>query len=232
MKSLCHHSHEELVQALNDPKNLQEYKAAADGYETHWLPKLLGSIMVTLGNVVYGKKPTYGKFKAIEVIARIPYQSWEVASYMLLTFCYANEAKAIELSRTSRFSRAAQDNETMHVIVISMLTRKHQKDSFFLHTLIPVLFSFLYFAASFILYLINRRYSLQLNYLFECHAFEQYQIFCQDNESTLRSELILSDFLGVYGRYPKSEYEFFTGVMIDELIHRNQSYTEAERDEK
>lgn len=228
MDSLCHHSHEEIVKTLEIPENLKNYELAGNGYRVHWLPHTLGAIMVFLGNVVYGRRPSYGKFKAIEVIARIPYQSWEVASYMLLTFCYANEAKAIELSRTSRYSRAAQDNETMHVIVISQLTKKHAEDSFLLHTLIPVVFSFAYFAASFGLYLINRRYSFQLNYLFECHAFEQYQLFVNQNEEALRSEPITCEFLHLYGRYPKSEYEFFRSVMIDELIHRNESFTQAE----
>lgn len=229
MESLCHHSHEEVVLALQNPANLQNYKLASEGYQAHWLPKAIGQSMVFLGNFVYGKSPSYGKFKAIEVIARIPYQSWEVVSYMLLTFFYANEAKAIELSRTSRFSRAAQDNETMHVIVISQLAKKHAQNSFFLHTFIPLVFSFFYFTASFILYLLHPRYSFQLNYVFECHAFLQYQKFLDANEEALKSEPILCDFLSLYGRYPKSEYEFFHSILTDELIHRHQSYLESEK---
>lgn len=229
MDSLCHHSHEEVVKALEEPENLKQYQSVADGYQVHWLPRMLGKIMVFLGTITYGAKPSYGKFKAIEVIARIPYQSWEVASYMLLTFFYANEEKALTLSQTSRFSRMAQDNETMHVVVISQLAKKHGQDSFLRHTMIPVLFSFVYFTASFLLYLIHRRYSFQLNYVFECHAFEQYQTFTKEHEEHLKKEMMRCDFLDFYGRYPKSEYEFFQGVMTDELIHRNQSMTEAEK---
>ena len=229
MESLCHHSHEEIVKALQDPESLKEYAREGEGYRVHFLPYFIGKSMVFLGNFVYGKKPKYGKFKAIEVIARIPYQSWEVASYMLLTFFYGNEKKAIELSQTSRFSRAAQDNETMHVIVISTLAKKHGQDSFFLHTFIPLIFSFFYFAASIVLYLIRPKYSFQLNYVFECHAYLQYQEFVEKNEEALRKEPILCDFLSEYGRYPKSEYEFFLSLMADELIHRNESFHKAEK---
>lgn len=229
MESLCHHSHEELVKTLEDKETLEAYQKTGDDYHIHVLPRWIGMSMVFLGNLVYGKEPGYGKFKALEVIARIPYQSWEVASYMFLTFFYQNEKKAIQLSQTSRFSRAAQDNETMHVIVISKLAKKYKEDSLVRHTAIPLIFSFFYFAASFVLYLISPRYSFQLNYVFEHHAFLQYQKFKEKHETTLRQKSISSDFLAHYGRFPKSEYEFFSSVIADELIHRNESCKEAEK---
>jgi hypothetical protein len=232
MKSLSTHSHEEVVTSLVDTENLRAYKASGDDYQVHWLPKIFGTLLVTLGNLVFGDKPSYGKFKAVEVIARIPYQSWEVASYMFLTFFYANEQKAIALSNTSRFGRAAQDNETMHVIVISQLAKKYGEDNFFIHTLIPLVFSFFYFVGSFILYIINPKYSFELNYLFESHAFEQYARFINDHEDNLKSKPIMSDFLTLYGRFPKSEYELFVSIRNDELIHRNASAAEAIQYEK
>jgi hypothetical protein len=228
MQSLSHHSHEEVIQSLLTAENLAAYKQSADGYQPHWLPRVFGTALVWLGNTFFGHKPSYGKFKAVEVIARLPYQSWEVASYMWLTFFYANEQKAINLSRTSRFSRAAQDNETMHVIVISQLAKKYNEDSFFLHTFLPLAFSFFYFAGSFVLYIINPKYSFELNYMFESHAFDQYQRFLDENKEDLQSKAILSDFLSLYGRFPKSEYEFFETVRNDELVHRNASVAAIE----
>jgi hypothetical protein len=232
MKSLSTHSHEEVVTSLVDEENLKAYKAGGDDYQVHWLPKIFGTTLVALGNLVFGEKPSYGKFKAVEVIARIPYQSWEIASYMFLTFFYTNEKKAIELSHTSHFGRAAQDNETMHVIVISQLAKKYGEDSFLIHTFVPLAFSFFYFVGSFILYVINPKYSFQLNYLFESHAFEQYARFVEENEETLKSKPIMSDFLALYGRFPKSEYELFVSIRNDELIHRNASQVEAAKYEK
>jgi len=223
MSSLNQHSHEEMVASLDNEVTREEYKKSCDDLKIHFLPRILGTLLVFSGNLVFGKKPSYGKFKAVEVIARIPYQSWEVASYMFLTMFYSNEKKAIELIHTSHFGRAAQDNETMHVIVISQLAKKYKQDSFFRHTFIPLAFSFFYFSASFILYLIKPRYSFELNYLFECHAYDQYSRFVEENEADLRSKPVMIEFLSYYGRFVKSEYELFCSIRNDELIHRNES---------
>jgi hypothetical protein len=147
---------------------------------------------------------------------------------MLLTMCYSDEKKAIELSKTSRFGRASQDNETMHVVVMSQLAKKYGQDGFIRHTLIPLLFSFGYAAASFILYLFSPKSALQLNYLFEDHAFAQYTRYIETHGEELRSRPILSDFLEFYGRHVKSEYEFFVSVKNDEIIHRNMSAHRAD----
>jgi hypothetical protein len=162
--------HEALNRQLLDPVLRADYARAYDNYQPGRTARILGSIFVGFGDLVYGKRPTYEKFKAIEIVARIPYQSWEVASFTLLTALYSNEQKAIELSRTSTFSRMALDNETLHVVVMSQLVKKYGHTGLIRHTLIPIAFSFFYFWAIFILYFISRRSSLELNYLFESHA--------------------------------------------------------------
>lgn len=216
-------SHEDIVKQLKDDEFLRSYKEKYDNYEVGIIPRILGGILVSSGTLLYGKKPSYKKFKAIEVIARIPYQSWEMVSYMLLTMFYSNEEKAIHLSKTSRFSRQAQDNETMHVVVISHIVKKDGGDNFILHTLIPLLFSVFYFLASYILYLFSHKSAMQLNYLFEGHAFEQYDEFIKTNEEKLRSKNVDSKFLKFYGRNVENEYDLFLSIRNDEIIHRNKS---------
>ncbi|MBI2120550.1 MAG: hypothetical protein HYT94_02925, partial [Parcubacteria group bacterium] len=156
--------HEELVKMFCDSdQSLCEYKEPCDHCRVGIAARVLGSILVGAGNLFYGKDPSYGKFKAVEVIARIPYQSWEVASYTFLTAFYSNEEKAIELSKTSAFSRIAQDNETMHVVVISQIVKREGGSRFILHTLVPLIFSFFYFWAIFFLYFLSPRSALELN---------------------------------------------------------------------
>lgn len=220
--------HEMLLKSLEASGTLDEYKKSYDGYQVGIIPKILGTLLVTCGNLVYGREPSYGKFKAVEVIARIPYQSWEVASYTLLTMCYANEKKAIELSKTSEFGRLSQDNETMHVVVLSQLAKKYGEDGLIRHTLIPLLFSFFYAAASYILYLFSPRSSMELNYLFEDHAFSQYSRFVENNAEVLKDRPVMIDFLNFYGRHVKSEYELFVSIKNDEIIHRNISAHRAD----
>lgn len=221
-------SHEDLVRELNDDTLRAEYARPYDNYSVGIVPSILGALLVTFGNLVYGFRPTYGKFKAVEIIARIPYQSWEVAAYTLLSAVHGNEKHAMRLTKTTAFSRAAQDNETMHVVVISHLAKKAGGIGFFRHTLIPLMFAFVYFWAIYLLYMLSHRASLELNYLFESHAYAQYERFLKENEEALKGKACMSEFLNFYGREARSEYEFFQSVRNDELIHRNRSIREIE----
>ncbi len=220
--------HERVALALLDPQLRAEYASPFDRYRTGLVPRVLGWLLVASGTLVYGRKPSYQKFKAVEVIARIPYQSWEVATYTLLTLFYMDERRAIDLAKTSAFSRMAQDNETMHVVVMSQLVRKYRCAGFIRHTLIPLLFAFFYFWTIYILYLFSRKSALELNYLFESHAYEQYERFLKENEALLKDRVMMSDFLDFYGRNVRSEYEFFELVRNDELVHRNRSLRELQ----
>jgi len=223
---------ESLVASLNDPDKLKEYKEKYDNYKPSLLPTLLGKFLVLCGNVVFGYEPSYLKFRAVEVIARVPYHSWESAAYTLLTMFYTREAKALDLSHVTRFSRLAQDNETMHVVVISKLARDEERAGMVRHTLVPMFFAFFYFWWSYFLYLINPRYSFELNYLFEQHAFDSYSRFLKTRERELVGKPMHSDFLDWYGRHPETQYDFFLSVRNDEIIHRNSSIEEIERRQK
>lgn len=216
---------ERLNHELNDPQALAAYKGPLDSYKPALVPRLLGSFLVFCGNVVYGKEPSYLKFRAVEVIARVPYHSWSSAAYTLLTMFYRDEKKAMALSKVAKYARLAQDNETMHVVVISHLA-KEERAGLIRHTLIPMIFAFFYFWASYVLYLVRPRYSYELNFMFENHAFEQYDLLLKTRGDELKKKVIESDFLNWYGRNPRNQYEFFLSVRNDEIIHRNTSIAE------
>jgi ubiquinol oxidase len=220
---------EALNQALNDPQALADYKRPYDDYKPAALPKFLGTWLVILGNTFYGHEPSYLKFRAVEVIARVPYHSWASAAYTMLTATYTDETKAMRLSEVAKYSRVAQDNETMHVVVISQLAKKEGlRAGYFLHTLMPMLFAFFYFWWSYVLYLVNPKWSYELNYMFENHAFEQYDRFLKTKGDELRGKAVESEFLAWYGRNPRNQYEFFQSIRNDEIIHRNTSLKEIE----
>lgn len=220
---------EDLVRELNDDGQLQAYKSTYDHYKPGWLPRVLGNLLVWCGNTVYGHEPSYLKFRAVEVIARVPYHSWASAVFTMHTWFYADELRALGLSRIAKFSRFASDNETMHVVVISHLARSGPQPGFIRYTLIPVIFAFFYFWASYFLYLIKPKWSLELNYLFEQHAFDQYARFIKQHREELSRKPVMSEFLNWYGRHPLSQYDFFKSVRNDEIIHRNQSIREIEK---
>ncbi|MDE1919116.1 MAG: hypothetical protein KGH56_00250 [Patescibacteria group bacterium] len=214
---------ESLSRSLNDPALRAAYAKPFDGHRCVFIARLLGSLLIHSGTFVYGRKPSYAKLKAIEVIARIPYQSWEVAAYTILTALYSDERRAIELAKLNAFSRVAQDNETMHVVVISQIVERLGCQGFFRHTFIPFLFSFFYFWMLYFLFILSPRSALDLNYLFESHACAQYQEFLDTEGDRLRKTPIASAFLSFYGRNVRNEYELFELIRNDELIHRNRS---------
>jgi ubiquinol oxidase len=219
---------EALNKELNDPEALAEYKKPYDTYVVSTLPYLLGRFLVWSGNLVYGREPSYLKFRAVEVIARVPYHSWSSAAYTLLTLWYTDEKKSLQLSNVSKYASHAQDNETMHVIVVSQLARREQRAGLVRHTVIPMVFAFFYFWWSYVLYLVNPRYSYELNYLFESHAFEQYSRFLETRGEELKKKSAECEFLTWYGRNPRNQYELFLSIRNDEIIHRNTSIKEIE----
>src|SRR3990167_7649133 len=184
---------EKLNKELNEPARLRAYEAVYDGYIPALVPRMLGGFLVGCGNLFYGREPSYLKFRAVEVIARVPYHSWSSAAYTLLTLFYKDEGRALKLAEVTRYARLSQDNETMHVVVISHLAAAEERPRFLLHTAIPMLFAFFYFWWSYALYLLNPRYSYELNYLFEQHAFDQYGRFLDTRAEELKKKNIQSD---------------------------------------
>lgn len=219
---------EDLNTRLNDDTERAAYKARYDHYRTGVLPRVLGGFFILCGDLVYGRRPSYLKFRAIEVIARVPYHSWSAAMYTLLTLFYRSEHRALRYARVSRFAQLAQDNETMHVVVISHLCEQERRGGWIRHVLVPLWFAFFYYWWSYALYLVNPRWSYELNFLFEAHAYQQYSRFVEQHEHALRGKPVRSEFLAWYGRRPANQYEFFVSVRNDELIHRNRSIEEIE----
>lgn len=221
-----HAEYEALIESLNDNAALVAYRTPFDHYRVGLLPWAVGGSLIGIGNLLYGRAPSYQKFRAIEVIARVPYHSWSSAAFTLLTLFYSDEARALRLSQIARFASFAADNETMHVVVVSSLARQHGRTGFIRHTLLPTIFGFFYFWASYVLYLLSPRWALEMNYLFEDHAFEQYSLFLTTYGQELGHCTIESAYLAMYGRHPRSQFEFFRSVRNDELVHRNRSVRE------
>ena len=101
-----HAAHELLIESLNDEATLKSYKEPLDTYRPGLMPRLLGGILVWCGNVIYGKKPSYLKFRAVEVIARVPYHSWSSVAFTLLTLFYRTKSAR----SASRAERASPDS--------------------------------------------------------------------------------------------------------------------------
>ena len=183
----------------------------------------IGKALFVFMDIMYGKKPSLGKFRVLEVVARIPYQSWEVTHYFLTTHLYMNERRVIDLFRDSEFARSAQDNETMHVVVITQMCKSEKTGTGILRFYItPLLIAYLYAIFCLLFYFFTPRKAYELNYIFEDHAREQYTIFLANNEQ-FKEKPLRSKFLEVYSRANANYHDFFAGVRDDEINHRDRS---------
>ena len=202
---------------------MTDHKQNPDVKISAFVTVLMGPLFVMM-DVLYGKQPTLGKFRVLEVIARIPYQSWEILNYFIATHFYTDEERAIQLFQDSHYPRYAQDNETMHVVVVTQLCIKEKVGTgFFRFHVIPILMAYGYSVFCTLFYFFTPRKSYELNYVFEDHARKQYQIYLDLNPG-LREKRLESKFLAVYGRGDVDNYyDFFAGVRDDEIEHRDNS---------
>ncbi|MDA0208547.1 MAG: hypothetical protein O3B64_04080 [bacterium] len=212
---------ERRVRALQTKKNRKMAEAEVDLSSIGIIPRMIAHVLFVLFRIFYGKQPSPLKFKAIEVLARIPYQSWESLVFVVLTVFFSNEQLAIRLGKLGRFASIAQENETMHVVVISHLARK--QSDLIRGVAIPAVSAFFYYWFCIVFALVSKKWALELNVLFENHAYYQYDTYLSAHAQNLKANTCSCDYLTFYGRNPKDLHEFFELVRNDELIHRNMS---------
>ncbi|MBI4371100.1 MAG: hypothetical protein HY552_02260 [Elusimicrobia bacterium] len=173
-------------------------------------------------DLTYGRARTLSKFKVLEVIARVPYQAWEQVAYVAMTHTYRAPGFARRVFEFVRESRAQQDNEQWHLLILEeMVQRKGLREHFLLHRLLPQLMAFFYYHVSWLLYALKPAWSYALNADFEDHAEHEYMEFVRENPA-LESELFESDFKADYGDF-RSVADLLRRVGLDERRHKEES---------
>jgi hypothetical protein len=183
-----------------------------------FLARLLFSTM----DVVYGRKKTFSKFKVLEIIARVPYQSWEHVAYIAMTHTYSQPRFARRVFEFIKESRDQQDNEQWHLLILEELVQKKAiPENFILARIFPQIMAFFYYHVSWILYVIEPRLSYELNADFEDHAEHEYMEFVKENPA-LDQEPFLSEFENDYGWF-RSLGDVLRRIGLDERLHKLES---------
>src|SRR5258707_5563248 len=77
------------VRSLSSPPHLDHEALARAQRETLNTPRrpygLAARVLFRLLDILYGRKRTLSKFKVLELVARVPYQSWEQVAYIAIT---------------------------------------------------------------------------------------------------------------------------------------------------
>jgi len=189
---------------------------------------LLAQFLFLFMDVFYGRKRTLSKFKVLEVIARVPYQSWEHVAYIAMTHTYAMPNFARRVFDFIQESRHQQDNEQWHLLILEELVQKKNiREGFFRFRVLPQFMAFFYYHVSWLLYVMKPSWSYALNADFEDHAEHEYMEFVRENEG-LENEPFESDFQDDYGRFG-SLADLFRNIGVDERTHKQESLARIEK---
>ncbi|MBI2152539.1 MAG: hypothetical protein HYV92_04890 [Candidatus Rokubacteria bacterium] len=183
---------------------------------------LLSRVLFLAMDLLYGRRRTLSKFKVLEIIARVPYQSWEHVAYIAITHTHAYPDFARRVFDRVKESRIQQDNEQWHLLILEELTdKKGIHENFVRYRFIPQVIAFGYYHISWLLYVIRPEWSYLMNAHFEDHAEHEYMEYVAEN-ATLEREPFESMFADDYGNFA-SLADLFRQIGFDERVHKEES---------
>lgn len=178
-------------------------------------------------DLFYGRTKSFVKFKVLEVIARVPYQSWEHVAYIAMTHTYAAPDFARRIFEFVKEARRQQDNEQWHLLILEEITHQRRpEEDFIRYRIVPQITAFFYYHVSWLLYVIKPSLSYSLNADFEDHAEHEYMEFVEENPS-FENQPFESEFKDDYG-YFESMADFLRQVALDERKHKEESIRRIE----
>jgi hypothetical protein len=178
-------------------------------------------------DLVYGRRRSLSKFKVLEIVARVPYQAWEHVAYVAMTHKHGEPNFARRIFEFVSESRAQQDNEQWHLLILEEMIARDRHEGFLRFRLLPQLIAFAYYHVSWLLYVLNPGWSYRLNAHFEDHAEHEYMEYVAEHPE-LEGEPFESTFEADYGSY-RSQADLFRRIGLDEREHKEESLARMER---
>lgn len=176
----------------------------------------------------YGKELTLGKVRLLELLARIPYQAWEIRKYREMNHAFENANAVKEADDLIRWGREAQDNEFWHLQVITEKIRETgTKLTWFKDVLIPKVATFKYILFCRALAFFDIQAAFMLNADFEDHAEHEYMHFVKTHPE-LDQQAVTAEVVTKYGNF-KTWADVFRRIALDERDHMNNSLIHAGR---
>lgn len=174
-------------------------------------------------DLITGKKTTLAKAKLIEMLASIPYRSWELRQYARMTRGYQNPELVQNARTIVRWGREAQDGEYWHLLVINEKMKEDgTRDPWYLFPLLPFLMVASYVVMTRLMALVSIRRAFLFNAEFEDHAEHVYAQFVEDhpewetqpvNNNKVKEYCTCSTWADVFRR-----------IGLDERDHMNNSF--------
>jgi len=184
---------------------------------------LAARLFFTKMDLIAGRRTTLAKAKLIEMLASIPYRSWEIRQYARMTRRYRDKDTLVHARAIIEWGREAQDNEYWHLLVIEEKMREEgERDPWYLFPPIPWLLVMGYVLLTRFMASVNIRRAFLFNAEFEDHAEHVYAAFVADHPEweTQRVESPLVARYGVFGSWA----DVFRRIGLDERDHMNASF--------
>jgi len=174
-------------------------------------------------DLITGKKTTLAKIKLIEMLASIPYRTWENRQYARMTRCYQKPEVVKEASEIIDWGREAQDNEYWHLMIINeKMKEDKEKDPWYLFPLIPFIMVTVYVALTRLMALASIRRAFLFNAEFENHAEHVYAEFVEEHPEW-EEQPVTNDKVKEYGDF-STWADVFRRIGLDERDHMNKSF--------
>lgn len=181
-------------------------------------------------DVITGKRTTLSKAKLIEILASIPYRSWEIRQYARMTGKYRNRGLVQEAEEIVAWGREAQDNEYRHLLLIDEKMKEDGiSDAWYLHWPVPRIMTGVYTLLTRASALVNIRGAFLFNAEFEDHAEHVYAAFAAAHPEW-ETQPVAADIVSGYADV-NTWADVFRRIGLDERDHMNASFTFSGRPE-
>lgn len=177
----------------------------------------------------YGKKLSLGKMRLLEILARIPYQVWEIRQYHKLNRLFSDPSMVEKAGDIIRWAREAQDNEFRHLQAVNEKIRQDNvKLNWFKDRFVPPVAVFQYSLFCRILAFLSIESAFRLNAEFEDHAEHEYMTFVKEYPE-LDNQPVKDDIAADYGNF-KTWGDVMRRIGLDERDHMNESLRRCGRE--
>ena len=139
--------------SATEPPKLSRAELLAAQQQTLATPRrrygIPARLLFTTMDLLYGRRRTLSKFKMLELIARVPYQSWEQVAYIAVTHVYRDPGFARRVYERIAESRVQQDNEQWHLLILEeLVARSGRRESQLRYYWVPQPIAFGYYQLS------------------------------------------------------------------------------------
>jgi len=183
---------------------------------------VLARTLFTTLDTLYGKERTLSKFKVLELVARVPYQTWEQVAYIAITHMHSQIGLARRIYDRVQESREQQDNEQWHLLILEeRIARSGKHENRLYYFWIPQAIALVYYHISWLLFVIRPAWSYRLNADFEDHAEHEYMYLVTEHPEWETTPFD-SEFAADYGSFG-SVADLFRQIGHDERFHKEES---------